>query len=256
MKKGESKKPAKPAFKGGLPAAETRTVTVGGQAVTYQLTRKRVRNFNLRVRSDGSVAVSAPLRIPGAAIDEFVARHGAFLTKARARVAERQEDRTEGDRLSVFGREITVRAEQGSANRAFFDESAGILTLTLTDPANGALVRAAIEAWEKRFLEQAVRGICVRAAQDYAGLGVDAPTIRFRGMTSRWGSCHTVKRSITFSYSLIRAPLTSVEYVVYHEFAHLLHPNHSPAFHAQVAAFLPDWKLRRAALRNTPCRFP
>lgn len=38
--------------------------TAGG--ITYTLTRRRVRNINLRVRADGSVAASASPRVPAA----------------------------------------------------------------------------------------------------------------------------------------------------------------------------------------------
>ena len=42
-----------------LPRQQTRTVA----GVTYTLTRRRVRNINLRVRTDGSVAASAAPRV-------------------------------------------------------------------------------------------------------------------------------------------------------------------------------------------------
>lgn len=48
-----------------MPNAECRHA--GG--IDYTLTRRRVRNLNLRVRADGSVAVSAPARVPLAAVD-------------------------------------------------------------------------------------------------------------------------------------------------------------------------------------------
>ena len=41
--------------------------------VEYELTRRRVRNLNIRVRTDGSVAVSAPRRVPLSSVDAFVA---------------------------------------------------------------------------------------------------------------------------------------------------------------------------------------
>ena len=53
--------------------------TAGG--ITYTLTRRRVRNINLRVRADGSVAASASPRGPAA-------YGGAFVT---ARAAARRE---------------------------------------------------------------------------------------------------------------------------------------------------------------------
>lgn len=61
--------------------------------VCYELTRKRVKNINLRVRGDGGVAVSAPRRVPLAQIDAFVAGRAAWIEQARARaMAARAED--------------------------------------------------------------------------------------------------------------------------------------------------------------------
>ena len=40
--------------------------------IAYTLTRRRVRNINLRVRADGSVAASASARVPAAYVDAFV----------------------------------------------------------------------------------------------------------------------------------------------------------------------------------------
>ena len=39
-------------------------------------------------------------------------------------------------------------------------------------------------------------------------------------------------------------------YVVVHEYCHFLQPNHSPAFWAEVAKLLPDWKARRELLKK------
>lgn len=58
--------------------------------VTYTLTRRRVRNINLRVRADGSVAVSAAPRVPAGAVDAFVAAHAAWVAAAQARAAARR----------------------------------------------------------------------------------------------------------------------------------------------------------------------
>ena len=50
-------------------------------AFEYVLTRKRVRNLNLRVRSDGTVAVSAPVRMPLSEIERFVQGKAAWVLK-------------------------------------------------------------------------------------------------------------------------------------------------------------------------------
>ena len=41
-----------------------------------------------------------------------------------------------------------------------------------------------------------------------------------------------------------------MEYVVFHELVHFLHPNHSRQFYACLEAFVPDWRERRQALND------
>ena len=54
--------------------------------IRYVLTRKNVKNINLRIRSDGSVAVSAPRRVSTEEIEAFVSRRQAWIEKTRDRV--------------------------------------------------------------------------------------------------------------------------------------------------------------------------
>lgn len=49
---------------------------------------------------------------------------------------------------------------------------------------------------------------------------------------ARWGSCSTVSGRIRVSTRLRHAPRWVVEHVLLHELAHLVHHEHTPAFHA------------------------
>ena len=57
--------------------------------IAYTLTRRRVRNINLRVRADGSVAASAPARLAVKWVDAFVASRADWVRAAQARAARR-----------------------------------------------------------------------------------------------------------------------------------------------------------------------
>ena len=65
--------------------------TAGG--VEYQLTRKPVKNLNLRVRADGTVAVSAPRWVSAGQADAFVAARAAWVRAAQSRMRARAQDR-------------------------------------------------------------------------------------------------------------------------------------------------------------------
>ena len=53
--------------------------------ITYEAARRRVKNFNLHVRTDGTVALSVPLRTPWREADDFVADHAEWIEGARTR---------------------------------------------------------------------------------------------------------------------------------------------------------------------------
>ena len=58
------------------------------------------------------------------------------------------------------------------------------------------------------------------------------------------------KKRITLASRLALQPVAAVEYVIVHEYCHFVHPNHQKEFWALVEQFLPDWKARRALLRQ------
>ena len=51
---------------------EKRTIRTGNIEITYILTRKKVKNINMRVKADGNVYVSASNRVSVDYIDRFV----------------------------------------------------------------------------------------------------------------------------------------------------------------------------------------
>ena len=61
--------------------------------VCYELARRRVKNLNLRVRSDGTVAVSIPMRTPVREADAFVLAHRDWIEAAVQRQLRRATGR-------------------------------------------------------------------------------------------------------------------------------------------------------------------
>ena len=169
--------------------------------VRYEFKRKRVKNINLRVRADGSVAVSAPLGTPLAQVDAFVAGRARWIEAARVRALARGE---EEQRPCSVSREDAL---------ALFTQVSDAVFPLFAQVLNG-----------------------------------QRPVLKVRQMITRWGVCVPAKRQITFSLRLAEKPRAAVEYVVLHEYAHFVRADHSPAFWAVVARYMPDYKARRRLL--------
>ncbi|MFH1444015.1 MAG: M48 family metallopeptidase [Candidatus Peregrinibacteria bacterium] len=73
--------------------------------------------------------------------------------------------------------------------------------------------------------------------------------VRLRHMRSRFGSCMREGR-ITLNTALLFVPEELRTYVIIHELAHILHPNHSRAFWTSLSAVLPEYETCRRTLKT------
>lgn len=231
-----------------------KTLLPDGREVCWELTRKPVKNVNIRVRSDGSVGVSAPKWVSDRQVEEILQSRWAFLAKALDKFAALEVRAPgnpgygQGEAVYLLGRRCQVDLRAGRNNQVSLEGER--LCLTVTDPASEPLRKKTMEAYYKQLCLAVTTELCRRIQPSLAPLGVPEPVIQVRSMTSRWGSCKPSQKKVTFARQLAEAPAACVEYVVWHELVHFLHPNHSPAFYACLEQFLPDWRARREILNS------
>lgn len=106
------------------------------------------------------------------------------------------------------------------------------------------------EYFTEEELKGEVTAFCEKVYPYYEKMGIQMPLIKFRKMVSRWGSCNKQKGIITFSTNLRFTPPDCVRYVIWHEFTHLIVPNHSKSFYKELEAVCPDWKRCRHIMKS------
>ncbi|NQZ65983.1 MAG: M48 family metallopeptidase [Mycoplasmatales bacterium] len=83
-------------------------------------------------------------------------------------------------------------------------------------------------------------------------LFLDSHDIKIRYKTSAWGTNIISKRRISFSSRLAHYDNDVIDYVIVHELAHTLEPNHSSNFWKIVESIIPDYKKIRNQLKSIP----
>ena len=152
-------------------------------------------------------------------------RDGRVIVRAPRRAAIEQIERFVREHEDWIARAIARQAAKQSAH---------------PEPTAGE--RAEYIRLAKEILPQ-------RTAFWSARMGLYPTQIRITSAQRRFGSCSS-QGHICYSWRLMQYPPEAIDYVVVHELAHLKHMNHSPAFYALVAKYLPDHKARRALLRK------
>jgi predicted metal-dependent hydrolase len=82
-----------------------------------------------------------------------------------------------------------------------------------------------------------------------ARMSVRVRRIQVRAMGRKWASMSTAG-NLTLNSELLELPQPLGEYVIVHELAHLLAPNHGKVFKSFMYAYLPDWEERERRLRQ------
>lgn len=223
--------------------------------ISYVLTRKQVKYINLRIKSNGEVAVSAHRRVPATYVDKFVESKAPFILEALERVEKRREETGDrphnyetGEIFRLLGRDYTLVVEEAGLEEIFFRGDS--LVLWTKWPDHYPHKKNMMEKWMRFFTRKTFSEIIDWAYPQFVPYGAPYPVWTVRAMTSRWGSCQPQTGKITLNSKLIFYPKEAIEYVVVHEFAHFAHPDHSKAFWALVAEIMPDYKERKKLLNG------
>lgn len=219
------------------------------RALTFELERKAVKRFNLRIRRDGTVHLSIPKATTIAAAEQFLRDHEDWVLAALARMEKRAEahpsEGSVGDSLPYLGGRLEVVWKTGASARVEADMEGRRLTVTLPDVTDTAMRAAAVETFEKAETKRLVTALVDRYYPFFAARGVPYPkAIRVKIMKTRHGSCSSAKGYLNFSSRLCEYPIPFIEYVVVHELCHFLEANHSDRFWQEVERVLPDWRER------------
>ncbi len=223
--------------------------TYQGQTYTYTIVRKRMKNIILHVRRDGTVYVSAPPAAPETVIHRFVEENGARLAAritdvTRSRQAE--PDFTDGSQIPHLGEPVTLHYSDRPCPTVLTD---GVLTLFARTPEEARLSHRRWLVEECVALYKCINRE-VSSAFIQAGYDVPLARIEIKEMRSRWGSCTARTGRISMNFRLMQYPLGCIYGVFYHEYAHFIHMDHSPAFYAVVRQLYPDYDRYDAILKR------
>lgn len=218
----------------------THETTLDGRPIDYTVRRSsRASKARIEVGVAGVTVILPagvdvdPDRFLRANAEWVLNRHAAY-EDTRARIPDRIFE--EGERFPYLGEEHELVVEQRSHS-------------TVTDESF-VLARWEVERTSiKNTLESLYRRLArdrfeARATHFADKMGVSFEQIHIRNQRTRWGSCST-SGTISLNWRLVLAPPRIGDYVVIHELAHVIEPNHSSQFWGVVAEYDPEYATHR-----------
>jgi len=234
---------------------EQRVVHCEDGDIPYLLTRKSVKNVNLRIKPEGEVLVSANNSVSTDFIDAFIEKKQRYIFSVLSRYEEKKKlfqavpkRYVSGESYDLLGKSLRLKVEANKEENVYTD---GVyIFLKVKDKDDFRHKEIMMSKWLKQYQTTVFEELLQEKYLLFEKYGVTYPTLKIRNMTSRWGACQPKKGIITLNSKLIEAPRNCIEYVILHELVHFIHPNHSRQFWDFVAMMMPDWKERKEELEK------
>ncbi len=246
-----------------------REIRLQDHVVGYALKRARRRSIGFIVGAEG-LSVNAPKWVGVGDIETALREKAAWILRKLGEQQERQQrlqaakvDWRDGTSIPFLGETVIVVLDprttgavlNTSAANALLKPQAqaqldGVPQLTLhiglPHTATAEQIRDAVQSWLQRQAKRVFEERCQHYTQQ---LGVRYTRLSLSSAQTRWGSA-TADGTIRLNWRLIHFAMSTIDYVVAHELAHLREMNHSPKFWDVVRSVVPDYEAARGTLKD------
>lgn len=227
-------------------ATPQRVHEVAGRSIPLKvIENQRATRITLRIEPGGkALKMTIPYGIHHGMVDQFLERHNAWLVEKLGKVTV-TSGLTNGDYITLRGARCKIEytgSLRGVTKTKLADDGSLIILVSGIPELISKKVMAYLKKEAKADLEDRVR-------HHAAFVSKPVKSITLKDTKSRWGSC-SYAGNLSFSWRIIMAPDSVIDYLAAHEVAHLQEMNHGPDFWALCKKLCPHTEEAKAWLKN------
>lgn len=221
------------------------TLEVGG--LNFEVRRSsRRKTLGLTVDRGGELVIHSPVATAEADLTKWTRSkllwvHQKLMLKEELAPTSREPEFVSGESFSYLGRlyRLQIVTEQDQPLR--FDGH----RFSLRRDARAS----ACDHFRSWFITVGKTWIESRVVSLADRIGELPSRVEVRDLGFRWGSCGK-NAVVYFNWKLLQLPVRLADYILCHELAHLIEPNHGREFWRVLERSLPDWRDRQEKLRT------
>lgn len=231
---------------------EIREIAYGSRPLRYSLAFSNRKSLAISVHPDGSVSATAPEGRSAAEVDKHVHAKAQWITAKQLEYARYQLEWTsprlyvQGSLHPYLGRRHRLRLSSGREwSLALRNGAFEVHGPALNDAAR---MHREFQAWYSKRARVVFEEQLERALSRFpARTAVTPSAVMVRRMERRWGSMSASGR-LQLNPRLVEHAKPQIEYVITHELAHRIVPDHSAKFWKMLGRAMPDWRERKLRL--------
>ena len=223
----------------------TEVLTIGG--LTFEVRRSlRRKNISLTLDRGGGLVIHTPDNLTTDELSRWTQSkllwvHGKLALREEMTSQVRDPEFVTGERFSYLGRTYRLMVVKSQEESLSFNGSSFLLREDARPEA--------VEHFRRWYITKGSEWIMTRIQRLASKVGVHPTRIEVRDLGYRWGSCGK-NQVLYFNWKGLQLPVRLLDYLLIHELAHIIEPNHNVEFWRILDRALPDWKQRKEELQN------
>jgi predicted metal-dependent hydrolase len=215
------------------------------KVVVEKIIRSNRKSIAIQVTNNGTIIIKAPKQASDEAINIAITRKIYWIEEKLKMVQSRpkfkEKEFVNGEGFLYLGNYYRLQINKNQKEPLILKDKYFCLSENYLHKAREVFI-----GWYK---EKALEVISERV-KFYAKMnGFRYNKINITEATTRWGSC-SVNGNLNFSWKLIMAPLSVIDYVVVHELAHLEEKHHGEKFWDKVRLMMPNYEEKDTWLKE------
>lgn len=214
---------------------------------------KRSKRLRIQVHPSNGVVVSVPEPMTYERAINFVIEKELWIRKSLAKAAKTTHKTSifdEETRFKTYSHSVIFEAHMrqtlrmnvaGDIVTVYYPHTVDIRHERIQEFARNAILRV-LRFEAKNYLPARTREL----AQQFK---LPVGEVKVRNNKTRWGSC-SAKNNINLNIHLMRLPEALIDYVIYHELAHIKEKNHSKKYWDLLERMLPGARKLDKQLNN------
>ncbi len=229
-------------------------VRLEGRELAIRVVRSRNRNGYATV-SDSGITISIPSGLPAPKSEEMASdlykKIRTYVLKHPYRFVESRISFYDGKVTSPMGLDITIRKEASVCKSPSYKLENRTIVVRVPTNLDTEQEKELLGSTAIRALSSSMYGFVAGRVNRINRLSFNARIkgVRIHLFKNMWGSL-SPDNTITINLKLLYAPPSVLDYVIVHELSHTVEMNHTKRFWRTVERAMPDYKEKRAWLKE------
>ena len=193
-------------------------ITLDNIKFTVSLSNRNTKRINIRIKDSNIIRVSKPSFVKEKALVEYLRESKDYIVKASKKVndlANRRSSYIEDDFVYIFDKKYKIE------NLNLSDS----LDIYLNEKLSSYVFL------KKKSYDKIIK--------DYKLL---PPKVSVKKMRGKWGKYYKNENKIYLNEKLVHYPKYCIDYVILHEYMHMIYFDHSREFYKLIEKWMPNYK--------------